>query len=64
MINRFRLTIALPGLLVASSAGAAQMDIEHLLHRTVWIDIGIGRTLQSLSAKEVAALKRCKEPSM
>jgi len=39
-------------------------NIAQLLDRTVWVDIGIGRTLQSLSVKEIAQLKRCKEPTM
>ena len=30
----------------------------------MWIDIGIGRTLQSLSPKEIASLERCNEPTM
>jgi hypothetical protein len=39
-------------------------DARALLDRTVWIDIGIGRTLASLRPKEMAALKRCKEPTL
>jgi hypothetical protein len=50
--------------LLMSPAAAAAADIAHLLDRTVWVDIGIGRTLPSLSAKEIAQLKRCKEPTM
>lgn len=43
---------------------AAPPDIGRLLARTVWIDIGVGRTLSSLSPREIARLKRCKEPTM
>ena len=35
-----------------------------LLDRTVWVDIGIGRSLATMSPKEIAALKRCKEPTV
>ena len=35
-----------------------------LLDRTVWVDIGIGRSLATMSPKEIAALKRCKEPTI
>jgi len=64
LIHRLRFAIACSGLLVASAAAAAPADIVSLLHRTVWIDIGMGRTLESLSPKDIAALKRCKEPTM
>jgi hypothetical protein len=35
-----------------------------LLDRTVWVDIGLGRTLGELSAKEIVSLKACKQASM
>jgi hypothetical protein len=35
-----------------------------LLDRTAWIDIGLGRSLASLTPGEIAELKRCKVPTM
>jgi hypothetical protein len=35
-----------------------------LLDRTVWVDIGIGQVLATMRPKEIAALKRCKEPTV
>jgi hypothetical protein len=46
-----------------TSARAAETHPQTLLDRTVWIDIGIGRTLATMKPKEMAALKRCKEPT-
>jgi hypothetical protein len=40
------------------------LDAQKLLDRTVWIDVGIGRTLASLTAKDIATLKRCKAPTL
>ena len=52
-------------LFVASAARAeGAPDIARLLDRTVWVDIGLGRTLVSISAKQIADLRRCKEPTM
>lgn len=48
----------------ATAASVQSPDAQKLLDRTVWIDIGIGRTLASLKPKEIAALKRCKEPTL
>jgi hypothetical protein len=64
LIHRLRFTIVFSGLLIASTAASMPADVAPLLHRTVWVDIGIGRTLQSLSPKDVAMLKRCREPTM
>src|SRR3954452_17809926 len=35
-----------------------------LLDRTAWIDIGLGRSLASLTPGEIAELRRCKVPTM
>lgn len=39
-------------------------DLVRLLDRTVWIDIGLGRKFATLTPRQVAELKRCKEPTM
>jgi hypothetical protein len=39
-------------------------NIARLLDRTVWVDIGLGRTLVSISSKQIADLRRCNEPTM
>ncbi len=39
-------------------------DLVRLLDRTVWIDIGPGRQLTSLTPRERADLKRCTQPTM
>src|SRR5690242_15472318 len=38
--------------------------LVRLLDRTVWIDIGLGRSLAGLTPGEIADLKRCKVPTM
>jgi hypothetical protein len=35
-----------------------------LLDRTVWIDIGLGRSLKTLTPKQIADLRKCREPTM
>ena len=39
-------------------------ELVRLLDGTVWIDVGLGRTLASLTPKQIAELRRCKEPTM
>ena len=39
-------------------------ELVRLLDGTVWIDIGLGRSLANLTPKQIAELKRCKEPTM
>jgi len=39
-------------------------DLSHLLDRTIWVDIGVGRDIASLSPQERTTLKRCTEPTM
>ena len=39
-------------------------ELVHLLEGTVWIDIGLGRNIGSLTPKQIAELRRCKEPTM
>src|SRR6476469_3915614 len=39
-------------------------DIVRLLDRTVWIDIGPGRKLKTLTPHQISQLKKCKEPTM
>ena len=51
------------GLFVAG-ARAGEPEVVSLLDRTVWVDIGIGRNLASLSAKEVTELKACRTATM
>ena len=48
----------------AATVSAAEPNAQKLLDRTVWIDIGIGRTLATMKPKEIAALKRCKEQTL
>ena len=49
---------------IVVSTGSSRPDAAALLDRTVWIDIGIGRTLAAMKPTEKAALRRCKEPTM
>jgi hypothetical protein len=51
-------------LIVEAAAVSAELNAQKVLDRTVWIDIGIGRTLATMKPKEIAALKRCKEPTL
>jgi|KBSMisStandDraft_5_1062788.scaffolds.fasta_scaffold333806_2 hypothetical protein len=39
-------------------------DMIRLLDRTVWIDIGPGRKLKTLTPQQIAELRTCKEPTM
>lgn len=64
MTIRVRHSLFLLTLLISSAAADAAPDIAQLLDRTVWIDIGIGRTLPSISPKELVQLKQCKEATM
>src|SRR3954466_3040478 len=43
---------------------APDADIVRLLDRTVWIDIGPGRNLKTLTPQQIAELRKCKEPTM
>jgi hypothetical protein len=58
--------LLLPAAAMTPIDGISGFDpaLIRLLDRTVWIDIGVGRTAGQLSPKEMAALKLCKEPSM
>ena len=47
-----------------ATVSVTEPNAQKLLDRTVWIDIGIGRTLATMKPKEIAALKRCKEPTL
>lgn len=56
-------------LLAAAASPAGQTAVSdaallRLLDRTVWIDIGLGRSFPKLTARQIAELKRCKEPTM
>lgn len=44
--------------------GGFDPALARLLDRTVWIDIGLGRTLNALTPKQIAELRKCKEPTM
>ena len=46
----------------ANSASLARW--ARLLDRSVWIDIGLGRKLNALTAKQVLELRKCHEPTM
>jgi hypothetical protein len=50
--------------IAAASAGWAAPDARELLDRTVWVDIGVGRTLSAMKPKEIVTLRRCKEPTL
>ena|SRR5581483_9492839 len=49
---------------IAAPAPTSEAKLVRLLDRTIWTDIGAGRDLAKLSAKERAELKRCKTPTM
>jgi hypothetical protein len=39
-------------------------DMVRLLDRTVWIDVGPGRSLKTLTPQQTAELQKCKQPTM
>jgi hypothetical protein len=51
-------------LIAIARAFPAEPDAWMLLDRTVWVDIGIGKNPATMSRKAIAALKRCKEPTL
>src|SRR5580765_1477466 len=60
------LTLALLAAVAAQGENISgpEADIVRLLDRTVWIDIGPGRSLKTLSPQQTAELRKCKEPTM
>src|ERR1043165_6078416 len=56
-------------LLAAAASPTGQTAVSdaallRLLDRTVWIDIGLGRSFAKLTRGQIVELKRCKEPTM
>lgn len=49
---------------IPTAALANSATANSLLDRTVWVDIGIGQVLAAMNPKQIAALKRCNEPTV
>jgi hypothetical protein len=45
-------------------ASGGDADVMRLLDGTVWIDIGLGRDVATLTPRQIAELRRCKDPTM
>jgi hypothetical protein len=54
--------------MLAMAAGYIERGSDAACHasarQTVWIDIGLGRDVAMLTPKQIADLRRCKEPTM
>jgi hypothetical protein len=62
------MSLALALLAAAAAQGenisGPDADMVRLLDHTVWIDVGPGRSLKTLTPQQTAELQKCKEPTM
>jgi hypothetical protein len=62
------LTFALAALVTAAaqvqSAHDSGATLTRLLDRTAWVDIGLGRTLKSMTGAQIAELRKCPQATM
>ena len=58
------LTILAAATAQAQTGLTSEAQLRQLLDRTVWIDIGLGRSLKTLTPKQITDLRKCREPTM